>query len=337
MKTLQNVKRSPWRKCVFILAVLGVAGLSYWVWSPGKCIRDGRHDLGTNGIWIQHGWLGDDLWFKRYNKDTTLFRDNRKIQELASLLAAHGVKYIFPHLCPCNPNGEIAPVDPVQTERFLDLFGDFAVVPWVGGVLGIHCFPESTLWRKNFVSSVVDLLQTHPRLAGVQINIEPMPTGNSGFLTLLDELREAMPKGKTLSVAAYPPPTWWHSFPDVHWDEPYFRQVVQRVDQMVPMMYDTAIQLPKFYRYLMSAWTADILNWSGETQVLLGVPAYDDAGVAYHSPSVENLHNALSGIHEGLSRYRTLPGNYAGIAIYCEWEMDRQEWVCIRREFSKAR
>ena len=230
----------------------------------------------------------------------------------------------------------IAAVDPVQTERFLDHFGDFAVVPWIGGILGVQCAPESPRWRANFVSSVVDLLQSHPRLAGVHLNIEPMPSGNSEFLTLLDELRQAMSAGKMLSVAAYPPPTRWHPFPEVHWEQPYFREVARRADQLVPMMYDTGIKQRKLYRHLMSRWTSDILSWSGSTQVLLGVPVYDDAGAGYHVPHVENLENALSGIHAGLGKQRTLPLNYAGVAIYCEWEMDQQEWNYFRREFERA-
>jgi hypothetical protein len=333
---LPYLKRPPWRTILLLLAIIGLLDLVYVTWSPGERVRDGRHDRRTNGVWIQHGWLGDDLWFQRYRKDQTLFRDDQKVQELADLLASHGVRYVFPHVCPCDPNGKIAPVDPIQTERFLDHFGDFQVVPWIGGVLDVHCSPESPQWRMNFVSSVVDLLTTHPRLAGVQLNIEPMPSGNPDFLTLLDELRRAMPAGKIISVAAYPPPTLWHPFPDVHWDEPYFRQVAQRSDQLVPMMYDTAIRLPKLYRHLMSRWTSDVLSWSGDTQVLLGVPVYDDAGVGYHSPDVENLPNALSGIHAGLSRHEMLPKNYAGIAIYCEWEMDQQEWSFLKKEFERA-
>jgi hypothetical protein len=180
---------------------------------------------------------------------------------------------------------------------------------------------------------VIDLLQSHPRLAGVQINIEPMPTGNGDFLILLDELRQAMPAGKIISVAAYPPPTRWHPFPDVHWDENYFRQVARRADQLAPMMYDTAIKWPKVYQHLMSSWTSDVLDWAGDSAVLLGIPVYDDAGVGYHFPKVENLQNALSGIHAGLSKYKSLPKNYAGVAIYCEWEMDQQEWNYFKKNF----
>lgn len=41
----------------------------------------------------------------------------------------------------------------------------------------------------------------------------------------------------------------------------------------------------------MVSWTQEILEWSLDTEVLLGLPAYDDEGVSYHYPEVENLKN----------------------------------------------
>jgi hypothetical protein len=160
-----------------------------------------------------------------------------------------------------------------------------------------------------------------------------MPSGDASFLLLLDELEQALPEGKLLSVAAYPPPTRWHPVPDVHWDEAYFRQVAARADQLAVMMYDTAIRFPKLYQHVMAAWTSEVLAWGREAEVLLGVPAYDDPGVGYHHPTVENLRNALLGIHAALARSESLPESYRGIAIYCEWEMDDGEWQQLRVEF----
>jgi hypothetical protein len=39
------------------------------------------------------------------------------------------------------------------------------------------------------------------------------------------------------------------------------------------------------------------------------------------------------GIHAGLGRYEKLPGNYRGIALYCEWEMDEGKWAVMRNRF----
>ena len=156
----------------------------------------------------------------------------------------HGIKYVFPHLCPSESDGTLAPNDPAQTELFLDQFEGIQVTPWIGGVHGLHCSPELPEWRATFVESVAGLFQTHPRLAGVHVNIEPLPNGNNGFLLLLDELREGIPSDKIISVAAYPSPTRWHPFPDIYWDEAYFKQIAERVDQVAPMMCDTAIRFP---------------------------------------------------------------------------------------------
>ncbi|HUR44350.1 MAG TPA: hypothetical protein VMZ27_00645 [Candidatus Saccharimonadales bacterium] len=149
---------------------------------------------------------------------------------------------------------------------------------------------------------------------------------------MLEELRAALVPAKVLSVAAYPPPTRWHPYPDVHWDESYFREVSRRCDQMAVMMYDAGQRFPKTYQQLISNWTAEVLAWSEGKGVLLGVPAYDDAGAGYHDPRVENLENALLGIHRGLHR-QSVPTNYQGVAIYSEWETSESEWGYLGGHF----
>lgn len=320
---------------VLLLAIAIAAVLAWHAWSPERSVIDGRHDLRTNGIWLQHGWLGDDGWFLRNRRDRSRFRNVERIRELSVLLAGHGVRDVFVHLCPCTPDGRIAPADSLQTERFLDGFTGFRVLPWVGGVLGKHCFPESPEWRASFVSSVAELLEAHPRLAGIHLNIEPMPDGSEACLLLLDELRRAVSPGKIISVAASPPPMVFQPFSDVHWDEPYYREVARRSDQIVPMMYDTPVRSARLYRHIMRVWSMQVLDWSGSTPVLLGIPAYEDAGTGYHEAETENLGNAIAGIHAALETSPVLPENYAGVAIYCEWEMDVSEWATFRRVFGK--
>jgi hypothetical protein len=168
----------------------------------------------------------------------------------------------------------------------------------------------------------------------VQLNVEPLRSGDKDFLVLIEELRAALPSGKLLSIAAYPPPTRWHPFPDVHWDEFYFREVARRCDQLAVMMYDAGQKFPKTYQRLMADWTVEVLEWSEGKAVLLGVPTYDDAGVGYHDPRVENMQNALSGVHRGLSR-KSMVRNFQGVAIYCDWETSDSEWAYFREHFRR--
>jgi hypothetical protein len=330
-------KRPPWRTifggATLVLLLLFVR----WVWSPGHYITDGRHDLGQNGIWLQHGWLGADSWFIENGKTERipLFRNTAKVRGLASLLRRNHFTDVYPHLCPAQANGSIAAVNDGQVELFLREFKGFRVMPWVGGVLGDSALPDDPKWRAGFIKSITTLLEKHPQIAGVHVNIEPCPSGNTDLLVLLADLRKALPKGKILSIAAYPPPTYWHPFPEVHWEEAYFRKVAAHVDQMVVMMYDTALKDGKIYQYVMRSWTQDILAWSARTPVLLGVPAYEDAGTGYHNPEVENIQNSLMGIHAGLNQSQPLPSNYKGVAVYSEWQMDDAKWQSLRTQFLK--
>ncbi len=136
-------------------------------------------------------------------------------------------------------------------------------------------------------------------------------------------------------MAAYPPPTRWQPSLEVHWEEAYFRQVARRTDQMVVMMYDTSLKNRKFYQALMSRWTRKVVAWAEGKPVLLGLPAYEDAGVDYHDSKVENLRTALSGIHGGLGSSAETPTNYQGIALYSEWTMKAEDWEELRRGLLK--
>mgnify|MGYP006381229353 FL=1 len=217
----------------------------------------------------------------------------------------------------------------MQVERFLDIAAQYniKVIPWIGGVFEESARPADEKWRKNFVASVDELLKKHPRLAGVQVNIEPWPSDEVGFLKLLDELRPVT-EGKILSVTAYPPPTRWHQFHDVHWPLFYIIRLANHCDQLAVMMYDTAIPLEKFYIKLMTDWTNQLAaaTSSSDCELLLGIPAYDDAGVGYHHPQVENISSALQGISASPRK-----NSINGIAIYCEWEMDESKWQLWRK------
>jgi hypothetical protein len=282
--------------------------------------------------------IGADDWFRREHKQDHFadFRDPANIRRLASRLRAQHITDVFPHVSPADKNGNLPAVDATQVDRFLDAFAGFRVMPWTGGVVDKTCRIRDATWRRYFVESIIGLLVRHPRFAGVHLNIEPCESGNQDFLQLLDGLRQALPDRFLLSVAAYPPPLWWQPFHAVHWDASYLRQVAQRADQLAVIMYDTALPWPRAYQRVMRRWTHAGLANAAHASILLGVPAYDDAGTGYHDPAVENLANALLGIHAALDAYPALPEPYQGVAIYCEWEMDEAEWSYWQQHFMRS-
>lgn len=319
-----------------VIGVLFISALLLaWVfWSPGEEITDGRHDRRQNGIWISHGWLGADEWFLQHDKTNEFvrYRSLTNVALLAIKLREHGITDVFPHLSPADERGNLHAIDDEQTTRFLAEFKGLRVIPWIGGPWGTGARPWDGRWRTNFIAEIRRLLQRHPGFAGIQLNIEPIPAGDTNLISLTAEIKAALPPDKILSFAAYPPPTYWHQFPDVHWSEDYFRAIPANCDQLAVMMYDTGLRNPRLYRKLMSDWTYEALSWSGETSVLLGVPAYADEGVEYHFPEVENITNAISGIHSGLLKTGP-PANYQGIVIYADWVTEPDEWRFLSRHF----
>jgi len=313
-ETLAKTGKSILRITAALAVIFGIPAVGYLLWRPGS--SGPLPEFRNNAVWIGHGWLGDDGWFGRNKRGKDAFRNRKSIAALFEKLAANRITTVYPHLCPAQFDGRIAPYDGAQTERLLDAADrhGMKVVPWTGGILYESARPGDRKWKKNFIASMEELFKKHPRIAGIQINIEPMPDGNAEFLQFLDEVRTAAGK-RILSVAAYPPPTKWHRYPNVHWSADYLGQVAERCDQMAVMMYDTAIPLGKFYTALMTDWTkvlADVVP-PKNCELILGVPAYDDAGVGYHYPSAENITSALRGIAAaGRS------GKLSGIALYCE-------------------
>jgi hypothetical protein len=341
-RLLAAIRRPPWRAPALAFAIIGVVGIAYTIWSPGEDDLTGRHSRGRNAIWMQHGWLGADAWFVENQKIDRMadFRDPQRIERMLRDLRLNGMSDLFPHLCPAGEDGRIAPSDDAQVERFLDAAAALGergepmrVMPWIGGRRESTAHVEDPAWRRAFVASARDLLERHPRLAGVHVNIEPWRDGDAAGLALLDELRAGLPQGKLISVSGYPPWTIWHPFPDVHWREPYFREISRRCDQIAVMMYDTALRQEKIYRWLVASWTRDVLAWSDGASILIGVPTYEDSGTPWHVPRVENLENALLGLHAGLGG-GALPVRYQGVAIYSDWETSADEWLTWRQHLA---
>ena len=73
----------------------------------------------------------------------------------------------------------------------------------------------------------------------------------------------------------------------------------------------------------MTDWTNQLTATvrSSGCELLLGIPAYEDANVGYHHPQVENINSALQGISASSRKNES-----NGIAIYCEWEINADKW-----------
>ncbi len=342
MQILPKTK-AQWLRTLIPLALIGLAAGAWCAWKPGARATDGRHDLGTNGVWMAHGWLASDQWFMQNPErmaQLTVYHNTPSVIAALQEMKNRGMADLFFDLHPCSADGALPPASHSSAET-LGLFAtDLGVRawPWVGGDRGVNCFPEKPEWRRAFAASCADMLVKCPHLKGVLVNIEPWPENDPHMLAVLDALRQALPKGKQLAVAACPPPTLFQPNPDRHWGQAYFKQVAAKSDLLVVMLADTGLSNDKLFTHLIASWTKEALQWAGATPVLLGIADYQETvPQPWHHAETETLSRALSGVHAGLMSFDRLPANYRGVAVFADYTMDAQKWAVWKDEFCAKR
>src|SRR6478609_8458560 len=111
MKILPQTK-AQWARTLIPLALIGSGFGAWFAWHPGAHPTDGRHDLGTNGVWMAHGWLANDQWFMqspdRMAQLTTYHNTPTVIATLQDL-KNKGMSDLFLDLHPCASDGALPP------------------------------------------------------------------------------------------------------------------------------------------------------------------------------------------------------------------------------------
>ena len=168
---------------------------------------------------------------------------------------------------------------------------------------------------------------------GLHLDPEPVRNGDQNLLTLLKEMRQSVPTGTILSIAA---DKAWPLFPDLAaqrlgpslWSATYYREVAQAVDQVAVMTYDSAFTSPVMYRLLSRFEVIQISKALAATQVelLIGIPTSEEK-TGTHDPSAENMLSGLQGVIDGLNDMESQPSAVTGVAIYPYWETDAAKWA----------
>ena len=283
------------------------------------------------------------MWMRRH-----WMHEAPKKEDIAALvenLRARGIRRIYPFLGPMDPQGwpgwksksGHVRYAPERAGAFLAeikrIAPDIKVIPWTGGNLGtdVHLLDEKQ--RSAFVEHARRIVALGAD--GVHLNVEPLPSWEPGFRELLREVKAAIGE-RTLSIAAYPPPTPLHPFPEVHWELPFLRDVCIDADELAVMAYDTAVTSPPIFAGLIATWTRELAATlpppsAGGCEWLMGVPTYDD-DKPYHRPDVETIEHSLDGIVTAL-RGLEVPAHFRGVAIYASFTTDARKWAVYDRQW----
>lgn len=175
---------------------------------------------------------------------------------------------------------------------------------------------------------------------GVQLDLEPVASGDIAFLALLENIKRDQPAGKLLSVAgsmfeptaeilARVQPRPSGGAKPLYWSRDYYREVLRRTDSIVMMNYDTGIQSPIEYRHWTVYQLKELLaiqRTVGRKLIQLGIPAYKHGRRGLYNAQAESALVALDAASEVLGSHCPAP---MGITPYHESEMNQAHWMAL--------
>jgi hypothetical protein len=310
--------RAPPRWVRRLGVVVGVAAglltLDYWVYprlaSPSGLVVN----RAENGLWLRYTW-----YFGEHS--------DADLQSLSARLQRHGIQDAFFHVRSVGRDGSLRFHNPDNARRLnheLHLLDPrLRRFAWVFvGNRTVNLADETV--RRKLVAEAVWLIGDCG-FQGVQWDYETCSDGDTGFLKLLDECRQALPSGSLMSVDA----ATWYPGPlgSQGWSPAYYGEVAKRCDQIAVMAYDSGLYFPRVYTWWVGRQvevvTRAVARTNAQCRVLVGVPTYADATLS-HNPRAETLRLGLIGVRDGLPHADQKA--WQGVALFADYTTSARDW-----------
>ena len=256
-------------------------------------------------------------------------------------MRAGGFRDAFVHVGPLSDNGSLNPaLAPRATDLLVALhtaLPHLRVQAWLGDVVGpgrLNLADPAT--RSRVLASAGHVLDLG--FQGVHYDLEPVPTGNPGYLDLLAATHAlTASRHALLSVAvdqiepvpglAYP--EQW-IFGRAHfWSTGFLGEVARRVDEIAVMSYDSAIPTSTAYAgYVRMQTRLAIAAVPDDVTLLMGLPAYHTGELGHTSG--ETVAAAVRGVRMALRG----ADRVVGVALYAEFSATPADWAAYQQDWA---
>lgn len=163
--------------------------------------------------------------------------------------------------------------------------------------------------------------------SSVELDIEPLNAPAPGMLDFLEEVRRVMRSDRKLLLAL--PPVGPPEPVGLRWLESDLKKVLERVDGVDFMLYDTGLDKAGYQKLLRRA--VDVAKTYPAKQFRLGLPAYYDKGRALHPLGIENSTVAVEAFRNMLPDVgETLCSPSVRILYYAYWTLKAEDFANAR-------
>ncbi|MFI6498421.1 hypothetical protein [Nonomuraea typhae] len=308
---------------VVMVALVGVVAAAFRVQFTGEA-ADWAKSTGNDALWMGHMWVDG----RKTEKD---------VKALAERLRRTGIKDIYVHSGPFTRDGTLD-LTVIPTAKSFVAWAHkhlpgVRVSAWLGQKVDGFLDLSSPATRANILGSVKTVMGMG--YDGVHYNFEPISSGDTAFLDLLDRTRPLTPllSTSTPQIEPYPlmrPAARIFLDHDKYWASEYFADVARRTDQVAVMAYDSGMPLTSLYggHSVRQATLALDLVPQDKT-VLLGAPAYHDHGIPW-GDQAESVADAATAARLALTSRG--PRERFGLAVYVDFAATEQDW----REYTEG-
>jgi hypothetical protein len=318
---LRRLRRAAAVLALALLLPVLTAGVALRLEYAGDPDAAGR-TRGRDAVWLGHAWVDGR-------------RDAADLTALLRKVKGTGIRDLYVHTGPLEHDGSL---DPALYPRSSWLIREahralpgVRVQAWLGDIVSHEGSPgvrtDDPATRSRIRGSAAQVLDAG--FDGVHLDLEPMYSGDQGFLALLGATHEmTAARGAPLSVATHqidPLPST-HSLFGKYWSQQYFGAVAGLVDQVAVMAYDSWMPLESLFGGSVAHQTALALEVvPAGADLLIGLPAYHTRTAGHH-PSAETVTAAVRGARLGLARQARDRERF-GLALYVDFAATEEDWA----------
>jgi hypothetical protein len=302
---------------VVMAALVGLPAAAFRLQFTGAP-ADWAKSTGNDALWLGHMWVDGR-------------RTEQDVQKLALRLRGTGVKDVFVHSGPFEWDGRLDPAKYPNARNFVAWvhkhLPGVRVSAWLGQTVKNGLDLDDPRARANVLDGVAAVMRAG--FDGIHYNFEPLGDGDTDFLVLLEETRRHTRLLSTSTPQIEPYPLMRLSTRavldhDKYWSSGYFRSVVDRVDQVAIMTYDSGMPLRSLYGGYVARQAELALDLVPEDKHLfIGAPAYHDHGIPW-GDEAESVADAALGARLALSGHGRR--ERFGLALYVDFAATEQDW-----------
>jgi hypothetical protein len=278
---------------------------------------------GDDGLWLGHAWVDGR-------------RTPADLDALVERLRKTGIRDLFVHIGPLSNDGSLNPALRPRASWLLaglhERLPQARVQAWLGDLVGPGGLDLTSQATRGRVLAA-DAQVLAEGFDGIHYDLEPVPSGDRGYLALLTATHElTRARHGVLSVACdqLEPAPYLHVieqqiFGQPHWwSAAYLHAVASRADEVALMTYDTGVPVGAAYSGYVRLETKLALGAvpPGVT-LLIGLPAYHDSEPGH--TGAETVAAAIRGVRLALG---TRPQRRSvGVALYADYSARPADWA----------